>query len=183
MPYKLPADLVAFYQMFDGFKLSYNTEVSGAMVPVGMLFLNALSDLQRVAIEGLFPGHANTASMTSAGFSLDTRSEVGTTVLLYRSKEDKISGQSDCYTSDASSESYDSPEVWFVDRSARWHFLSASFSDFLRLMVVHVGIFGWQLAFTPEGLPPMTQQWMQLFARERLVMDISCSSHDKEKQE
>ena len=37
--------------------------------------------------------------------------------------------------------------------------LSQSFSDFLRLMVVHVGVKGWPLAYTPEGLSPQTQQY------------------------
>jgi len=173
LPYKLPADLCAFYHMFDGFTLSYNTEVSGALVPVGMLCLNALAGLERLPIGGMFPGHLSTAGMTSAGFTLDSRSGAGTTVLLYRSQEDRLIAQRAAPGSDASSSaSYHSPEVWFHDRCARWHYLSANFADFLRLMVVHVGVSGWQLAFSPEGLPPLTQQWMQLFARERLVMDI-----------
>ena len=188
LPYKLPSDLSAFYQMFDGFSLSYNTDVSGVLVPVGMLCLNRLADLERVPIEGMFPGHSSTAGMTSAGFALDSLSEVGVTVLLYRSQEDRQAAAGAVRGSDLSSSSsssgnaggggsggssYDSPEVWFQDRCARWHHLSANFSDFLRLMVMHVGVHGWQLAFAPEGLPPLTQQWMQLFARERLVMDVS----------
>jgi len=181
LPYKLPTDLCAFYQMFDGFTLGYSTEVSGVLVPVGMLCLNALASLERLPIEGMFPGHASTAGLTSAGFALDGRSEAGTTVLLYRSQEDRAaaqgaSGGSDAGCGSSGGTSYESPEVWFQDRSARWHFLCASVSDFLRLMVVHVGVNGWQLAFSPEGLSPLTQQWMQLFARERLVMDLDTGS-------
>jgi len=40
-------------------------------------------------------------------------------------------------------------------------------------MIMHVGVHGWQLAFTPEGLSPLTQQWMMLFCRERLTMDVT----------
>ena len=34
------------------------------------------------------------------------------------------------------------------------------------------GITGWQLAFTPEGMPVnTTQYWMSLFCKERLIVD------------
>jgi hypothetical protein len=38
-------------------------------------------------------------------------------------------------------------------------------------MVVHLGIYGWQSAFTPEGASPATQQWMRMFCKERLIVD------------
>jgi hypothetical protein len=56
-------------------------------------------------------------------------------------------------------------------QSARWHYISKTFTQYFRLMVIHVGIHGWQLAFTPEGVPPVTQQWMGLFCKERLIVD------------
>ena len=71
---------------------------------------------------------------------------------------------------------YVNPEIWFQDRSSRWHYVAQSFSDFMRLMIVHVGIEGWHLAFTPEGLPPACKQWMGLFCKERLTIDM----HQKE---
>jgi len=36
------------------------------------------------------------------------------------------------------------------------------------LMMMHVGVHGWQLAYTPEGISLITKQWMNLFCRERL---------------
>jgi tubulin polyglutamylase complex subunit 2 len=74
---------------------------------------------------------------------------------------------------DTTQAGYENPEIWFQDRSARWHFLSRTFSDFLRVMVVHLGIDGWAMAFTPEGVSAVTQQWMGVFNRERLCLDVS----------
>jgi hypothetical protein len=204
LPYKLPADMRAFYQLFDGFLLDYSAEVSGARVSVGTLRLHSLAELARVPIDGDFPGRSSTAGMSSAGFALDSKASAsgGLTVLLYYSDRDRAqarvagddanqggaapsspknvglengtgaSAGMGTGTGAAGDTSYENPEVWYQDRSARWHFLSSSFSDYLRLMVVHAGVHGWQLAFTPEGLPPLTQQWMNLFARERLLMDL-----------
>ena len=188
LPYKLPDDVRAFYQLFDGFKLDYTAEAGTAKVPVGTLCLNNLDDLVRVPIVGVFPGHSSTAGMSSAGFALDSRSSAGNTVMLFHSEADRqlargsVNGSSSSGLSSGSGSpvdptaqshaSYESPEVWFQDRSSRWHFLSSTFSDYLRLMVVHAGVHNWQLAFTPEGLPPLSQQWMNLFSRERLTMDL-----------
>ena len=42
----------------------------------------------------------------------------------------------------------------------------------MRIMVVHLGVHGWQLAFTPDGLPPSAKAWMNLFCKERLTVDV-----------
>ena len=54
LPYKLPDDMKAFYQVFDGFKLTYGAEVSNTHVPVGTLQLNSLAEVERTPIEGTF---------------------------------------------------------------------------------------------------------------------------------
>jgi len=137
---------------------------------------------------------------TSAAFSIDSSLDIGDVVLLYRNHSSSSSGASSSLPlpggpfsslstsfaslplSPSSSSSkrhessygnpYEDPEVWFQDISARWHFVSPTFTHFLRVMVVHVGIYGWQLAFTPEGLPTTTQHWMGLFCKERLCVDL-----------
>lgn len=75
--------------------------------------------------------------------------------------------------SDKAQGGFENPEIWFQDRSARWHFVSRTFSDFLRVMVVHLGIDGWAMAFAPEGVSPLTRQYMGIFNRERLCLDVS----------
>ncbi|CAN0403148.1 unnamed protein product, partial [Ectocarpus sp. 13 AM-2016] len=40
----------------------------------------------------------------------------------------------------------------------RWHFLADGFTSYFRMMVLHLGVLGWQQAFTPVGLSPTTEQ-------------------------
>jgi hypothetical protein len=48
------------------------------------------------------------------------------------------------------------PSFWFQDRALGWHFLAASFTEYLRLLVCHIGLPLWQYAFTPYGIDPST---------------------------
>ena len=67
--------------------------------------------------------------------------------------------------------SYEDPEIWIQDASSSWHFVADSFTTYLRLAIVHLGIIGWQNAYTPVGLPPVTKQWMARFGKERRERD------------
>ena len=44
--------------------------------------------------------------------------------------------------------------VWLLDLSLSWHPLCSSFSDYLRLAVVHLGLKQWPYALTVNGLSP-----------------------------
>lgn len=44
------------------------------------------------------------------------------------------------------------------DKQIRWHFLADSFTSYFRMMLVHLGVLGWQQAFSPVGLSPSTEQ-------------------------
>lgn len=50
-----------------------------------------------------------------------------------------------------------SPEhsVWLLDLSLSWHHLSNTFTDYLRLAVVHLGLKQWPYALTSNGLSPL----------------------------
>jgi hypothetical protein len=113
---------------------------------------------------------------TSAAFSIDSSLQIGDVVLLYRSP-DNTHGHGGAATGNSKWKSainpYEEPEVWFQDISARWHFICPTFTHFLRLMVSHLGIYGWHLAYTQEGLPPETIHWMGLFCKERICVDLS----------
>lgn len=50
----------------------------------------------------------------------------------------------------------------------RWHFLADDFTNYFRMMVVHLGVRGWQQAFTPVGLSPNTEQVCDPFFRRFL---------------
>lgn len=48
-------------------------------------------------------------------------------------------------------------EIWFLDRSLGWHFLTATFTSYYRLMITHLGLPEWQYAFTPYGPSPQSK--------------------------
>ena len=59
---------------------------------------------------------------------------------------------------------YMEPQVWFQDLSGVWHFMANTFTDYFRLMIMHLGLPNWQYAFTDVGLDPVSQQvFKQLF--------------------
>lgn len=43
-------------------------------------------------------------------------------------------------------------EIWFLDRSLRWHFLVPTFTSYYRLMLLYLGLPQWQYIFTDIGL-------------------------------
>jgi tubulin polyglutamylase complex subunit 2 len=46
------------------------------------------------------------------------------------------------------------PQIWFQDLSCKWYYIANTFTDYFRLMIMHLGIPGWQYAFTNAGLDP-----------------------------
>jgi hypothetical protein len=53
--------------------------------------------------------------------------------------------------------SYPKIEVWFLDRSLRWHYLAESFMAYFRLMLMHLGLPQWQYGITDIGLSQQAQ--------------------------
>ncbi|KAK6321017.1 hypothetical protein J4Q44_G00079930 [Coregonus suidteri] len=45
-------------------------------------------------------------------------------------------------------------EVWFLDHSLYWHYLTPSFTAYYRLMITNLGLPEWQYVFTPYGPRP-----------------------------
>lgn len=48
-------------------------------------------------------------------------------------------------------------EIWFLDRSLCWHFLTSTFTAYYRLMITHLGLPEWQYAYTPYGPSPQAK--------------------------
>ena len=42
----------------------------------------------------------------------------------------------------------------------------------LTYLLSYVGIIGWQDAYTPEGLSEVTYQWMSMYCKARLLMNV-----------
>lgn len=47
-----------------------------------------------------------------------------------------------------------SAEIWYLDRSLQWHYLTNSFKNYYRLLITHLGLPQWQMLFTEDGLQP-----------------------------
>lgn len=88
-----------------------------------------------------------------AAFDMDSRVKDGRLALLYKDTTDK-------------------PQVWFQDLSCSWFFIANTFTDYFRLMIMHVGLPHWQYAFTQVGLDPQTLQWFRFLCPERLAIDM-----------
>ena len=56
--------------------------------------------------------------------------------------------------------------------SCKWYYIANTFTDYFRVMVMHLGIPNWQYAFTQCGLDQQTLQWFRFFIPERLSIDI-----------
>jgi len=67
-------------------------------------------------------------------FDIDAKAKNGRLALIYRHK--------------------DKPQIWFQDLSCQWFFIANSFTDYFRLMIMHLGIPNWHYAFTQVGLDP-----------------------------
>ena len=63
------------------------------------------------------------------GFVIDSEAKDGRLALIYRG-------------------SYNKPQLWFQDLSCKWYFIANCFTDYFRLMIMHLGIPCWQYAFT-----------------------------------
>jgi tubulin polyglutamylase complex subunit 2 len=174
-PCRLPPDLRALYQITDGLALRWKLRFREKDLPLGCMQLNALHQVARVQVEdddvlgdrggggvgSVQTGGGGEAALAARLDAADTRafalngSDCGVAALLYRGGRAAAA-----------------PEVWFEDRAGTWHFMAATFNDYFRLLVMHLGIPAWQYAFTDVGLDPVTKQWFRLLCPERLQIDV-----------
>jgi hypothetical protein len=92
-------------------------------------------------------------SKEMAAFDIDCKVKAGRLAILYRNGTTK-------------------PQVWFQDNSCKWFFVANTFTDYFRLMIMHLGLPHWQYAFTQVGLDAQTLQWFRFLSPERLAIDI-----------
>ncbi|GBG31391.1 Tubulin polyglutamylase complex subunit 2 [Hondaea fermentalgiana] len=131
------ADLLDFLQATDGILVRWAVPLFGRVKDIGCLHVNSLRFIDPVASEDL----RGSPIASRQAFALGKQKRVGLTALVYPRR----------YVSRRE----DQPEVWFCDLSGSWHFMAARFADYFRLALVHLGIRGWEYAFTPGGLDPV----------------------------
>lgn len=121
---------------------------------------------------------------TSAAFVVDSHPSFGQVALIFQSRATEVStlvnpstgkllsSKSTLFSGSTGSLPHELSEIWLQDTSGRWHYMCNTITQYLRLAIVHLGIHGWPLVFTPESLPPSTQQWLSVHCKERLVLDL-----------
>lgn len=163
-PYLLPFDVKGFAALFNGVSLKWAVDVGTSSVAVGDIFINKVEAMVKVELSGQFVKHCEERDVTflppdastAVGYEL-AKTVDGVVVMVFRSKP--ISGMENLC------------EIWFKDSLvSTWHFMCHTFTQYLRLCILHLGVFGWQKIFTPEGISMTTRQWMGMFCRERLCV-------------
>ncbi|XP_012685551.2 tubulin polyglutamylase complex subunit 2 [Clupea harengus] len=167
----LPEDLRDFYLTTDGFTLTWSSKLENECVSVGCMVINSVVKLRRLGQSSVFslPSTPTIADLDSDGetedaetgreqphfdsrsriFELDPCAGNGKVCLVYKNcTEDEVTQQCD---------------VWFLDRSLYWHYLTPSFTAYYRLMITHLGLPEWQYNFTPYGPSPQAKQWAALY--------------------
>ena len=106
---------------------------------------------------------------TSNNFELDSCSGYGKVCLVYRNRKNEciesVRGQN------ISREN--STEIWFLDRSLQWHYLTDTFQNYYRLQIAHLGLAQWKSLFTEDGLAPFLYQWYSVLVPGRLLIHDS----------
>lgn len=175
----LPEDLKNFFMTSNGFQMSWSVKLDTGPLPVGRLHVNGIGQLVRLNPPSETVSHV-APSLTdldfdsdeetdfsgkpkfSGGFrmfELDPCENIGKVCLVYR-EPTSTSGEL-------------KSEIWFLDRALGWHYLADTFSDYFRIMIMHLGIPYWQYAFTDYGIPPQSKQWFYLYAPTRLEIDTN----------
>ncbi|KAJ3178480.1 hypothetical protein HDU87_003554 [Geranomyces variabilis] len=174
VPHVLPADVAALLLTTDGFKIQWGTSlpspspaprtmptattgpahVAMENVEIGRVEINALRDWQR--IPDTTDDNSNNSKPPGTAYIIQKTPPHGYTCLVFLPC--KTQQQDEARTA-----------VWFHDTSTRrWHLLAASFAAYVRLMVAHLGVRGWQLGWTERGMPQATMDWLAMYAQARV---------------
>ena len=149
-PCKLPDDYKAFLFVSDGFVLKWHMKYNREILPLGHMSLSPLHSLK--------PVQFGTDNDSILAFHLDYNSN-------------RTDGRV-AFVFNNSANNEENPSVWFEDLSTEWIFVCNSFSDYFRLMIMHLGLTNWQYAFTKVGLNPITMQWLRFLVPNRLDIDL-----------
>ncbi|XP_071498810.1 tubulin polyglutamylase complex subunit 2-like [Diadema antillarum] len=186
----LPDDLKSFYQMTDGMLLTWSVKLDGETVqPIGRMELNPIKEVTKIAGDKI----ARRTNPSLADLDYDSDDEMAEDAPPRFDHQSRIFELDPCqgcghvclvYRNTKQGAPAEHAEVWFLDSALRWHFLSTSFSQYFRLMMVHMGLPQWQYAFTDIGLSPLSKQWFNIYGPHRLQVDSDLREllgwHEKE---
>ncbi|XP_038133757.1 tubulin polyglutamylase complex subunit 2 [Cyprinodon tularosa] len=172
----LPEDLRTFYLTIDGFTLTWSVKMDDKCVPLGCMLINSVNGLcpltlQTTPVSSLDPDAPSLADLDweedssenglepklsmphfdarSRIYELNSCSGNGRVCLVYKNCTPGVVAQQS--------------EIWFLDRSLYWHFLTEKFTAYYRMMITHLGLPEWQYNYTPYGPSPQAKQWAALY--------------------
>ncbi|XP_029907012.1 tubulin polyglutamylase complex subunit 2 [Myripristis murdjan] len=170
----LPEDLRDFYLTTDGFTLTWNVKLDNECVPVGCMMINSVAKLrplvQPISLFSL-PNAPTLADLDWEENSTECGTKVGHAAPHFDSRSrifevDSCGGSGKVclvYKNCSPGVVAQQSEMWFLDRSLCWHYLTPTFTSYYRLMITHLGLPEWQYAFTPYGPSPQAKQWASLY--------------------
>lgn len=186
-PYTLPNDLKSFLSISNGLILRWSIMLvssdSSRSIPLGNMHLNSLENIvpydfrMEADILGLSAREKDTISRFRKTFILDSSGNGGRVCLVYIDDE-KSRGKmqhnpsTQVHQNQKLTTKFNTPQVWFQDLGLEWNFIANSFTEYFRLLIMHLGLPHWQYAFTRVGLDPLSKQWFRFLSPERLAIDL-----------
>jgi len=160
-PMNLPLDVKSFLKSSDGLKVTWQVQHGGDdLLPLGAMRINALAEMTPVPPEALLNERGERCAELPAplpggtqAFDLDAQCSYGRV----------------CLISTGGRGEHSAAQVWFQDLGCTWCFLANSFTDYVKLMLAHLGLPHWQYAFTESGIDPVAKHWFRFLAPERLA--------------
>jgi hypothetical protein len=125
-PCVLPEDFKSFLRLSDGLLLKWAIKQGDLTQPLGCMQVNDVANLSPCPRGTFAPGEGvfdtgETPPECVAAFELDSNALDGRLALLYRAG------------------ALTKPQIWFQDLSATWFFIAHTFTDYFRLMMMHLG--------------------------------------------
>jgi hypothetical protein len=200
----LPQDVKMFYLTHNGVKLEWTCQrFQDTVVPVGRINIAALNDLRPLVPDQSQPDESRRSSPSLADLETLDSKNGRVPSLLGREGECSVMVLDYCPTcghtclvfpkdsplpsTTTTTDKSDSCSVWLLDLGLSWHQLTPSFSDYLRLATVHLGLRQWPYALTSNRLSPQYEYWFNEFATHRLEVDqthyLSHSQQPQQRQE
>ncbi|KAI9342905.1 hypothetical protein BDR26DRAFT_1006569, partial [Obelidium mucronatum] len=180
----LPDDLKTLYDISDGFSLQWSARFGPATqsgdvsadaamdsTVLGSLHINGIDSLVSIANSGSLRNDSQPNNHQSHDeivhlkglnhppglpFLLQDSCEYGKICLVYgytASKSPKLEV------------SIQPPQIWFQSAQTKhWHYITHSLNAFFRLAVLHLGIRGWPILYTDEGVPQEVLDWLAFYS-------------------
>ncbi|KAL9654007.1 hypothetical protein ABK040_014216 [Willaertia magna] len=157
----LPSELRSFLLYSNGFLLKWKIVLGGEKeIQLGYMYIHSLEKLVEVKVRSennTVEQDTNSPFHTVFELSNSSPQSGGRVCLVY--KENPISPTA-------------ATEIWYQDLAMNWWFVSKTFVEYFRLMVLHLGLPHWQMIFTDAGLPSITKQWIRFLSPQRLSIDL-----------